>query len=155
MYHGRITPVSRTSRCHQERDRPVSSATSMTRAARWRPPPANCRSSRAAQCASRAAPSFPAQARSRSRGSASRGGSRGGEGGGGHARQTPPPRLALGRLSVGGRAGPAGRGGGGGERRPPHPPLLSDLERRARLDRGPACEGGGEALEPVRPTAES
>src|SRR2546429_177090 len=158
MYHGRITPPARASRCHHERDRPVSNATSTTRAARCRPPPPKCRSSRAAQCASRAAPSFPVQARNRSRAAASSGGSwnkpsaRAPRGGPPPPNRSPP--LSFGRLYVGGPPVSVGRGGRRPAQRPPQPPLPPGLGPLARFDRGPAREAGGEALEPVRPTAE-
>src|SRR6266852_10351 len=76
MYQGRSIPLSRASRCHQERAWPVMSATSMARAARWRPPPGNLGSSRPAHRARSPASSESDHWRSCSRRAGSKGGSR-------------------------------------------------------------------------------
>src|SRR3989454_796968 len=166
MYHGRMTPVSRASRCHHERDRPVSNATSTTRAARWRPPPAKCRSSRAAQCASRAAPMSRRRYTCRASAEMARMASSsphatatavlptpvGPTRTGTRGRSAPPkPSLQLVLRQLYDRGPPVHvvRREGRAEQPTHQLPHLFELEPLARLDRRPACEGGGEALEPV------
>src|SRR5438132_389613 len=73
-------------------------------------------------------------------------------------RSAPPKpslQLVLRQLYDRGPAVHVVRREGRGEQPAHQLPHLFELEPLARLDRGPACEGGGEALEPVRPTAES